>query len=285
MNLVNTPTKNLLMPKEFTLISPLKNKLLLEAFETTSTRKLSLKNLLETLLGDTTQKKQTLLETLLNNPSFKSLTNTQKSLQDLQTILPNLKDIATLKPKELQKLLFNSGIFLESKLQKGEHSLKEDIKAKLLQKEQQLQTSNNPQDKELLKNVQKLLLQIEYFQALNYLSDENYILLPFLWKELKEAKLKIKQKKQNHFFCSIDLELETLSKITINLLLVEEKQLDITLFCDTKKLQEFAQKNFENLKTSLYKEGILLKNFKVSNFPKQTYPQNNTIELGVDIKV
>jgi hypothetical protein len=254
-------------------------------------------SLLDTLLKrsatDTSQNKL-LLELLKNNPTLKSLGNITQTLNDLlrleKGVEKNFTHIKDINPKELEQKLKNSGIFLESNLkntQNPKEVFTNDFKAILLKAHEELSQSPQANKQEILKQINKLLLQIDYHQLVSHLSNASSLYLPYSWDDLQDGHLEIKSAKDDRYFCDIHLKLKSYGKLDLRLVLFEKNQLSINISTQNDSLKSLLQTNMQELKKQLFSVGITPKDIRFVNAVKSDYKQDyhEDVELGFEVKV
>ena len=74
-----------------------------------------------------------------------------------------------------------------------QESLQKDMKALLLGLEKEL--TGTVGNTEVLKAVDKLLVQIDYFQLLSHLSNASCLYIPYAWDQLENGNLSFKKSK------------------------------------------------------------------------------------------
>jgi len=283
-----------------------------------------LKSVMNSLLkqtSDNSSSNKILLNLLKNNPTLKSLGSVSNSVKYLlnaikstqtelrgtlqtteaKTQLPIEKqlknflvDIKNLSEPILKQKIENSGIFLESKLKNANtYNIKElisnDLKSILLQASDEIKNSSNPNKMELLKQVDKLLLQIDYHQLLSHLSNSSSIYIPFAWEQLQEGHIEIKQDKEKKFYCDIDLTLKEYGELNLKLTLYDENQLNIHIYSDSGKLKEMIKENISSLRCALIESQITPREIRLFDTkPSVQSPYENSdkpIDLGFEVKV
>jgi hypothetical protein len=270
-----------------------------------------LKTLLNSLFtASNNQNSQTLLNLLKNNPTFQSLGNlqttlsetTQKletllqhntqhaTLKDLNTVLKNLThNLETIDGKNLHTKLKNSGIFLESHL-KNQEDISFDLKKHLLQAKEVIQTLPHDTHNTLTQSVDKLLLQIDYYQLYSQLQNGATLFLPYSWDLLDDGKLTLKKGSQeDSFICDIELQLKNYQPLELRLAMFEKNQLYITINTQDTTLRSLIQANTQELKTQLAKVNITTKKirFLAQDTRNNPYTQSSyeTPELGFKTRV
>ena len=261
----------------------------------------TLGDILHSLFSDTLQnntQEKNLLDLLKNNPTLKNLTNTQTTLKALIKELPTntqlsttLKqfthNIHTINGKDLHTKLQNSGVFLENKL-KNDTALQNDLKAVLLTAHKEISdTSSMPNKVEILKHIDKLLLQIDYFQLSSSLSNAPTLFIPYSWEQLKEGSITIRKKKKNHHICDIELTLEEYGEIMLRLGLFENTQLYITITTHSTTLKEMILTHIDLLKTQLKTVGLTPKDisFTTPNTQHSYTTAQKNISCGFEVNV
>jgi hypothetical protein len=289
------------------------------AFKETKEFSTLLKNLLKESATSLQAPNKALLELLQNNPSLKNLANATTTLREfealfaksdlqmlaqktpklknLQAFLANLTQNNTIEDEKLlQTKLQNSGIFLESKLKNmltQELSLQKslpqnDLKALLLQSQAEVLQSDIPQKNEMLKQIDKLLLQIDYYQLLSQATQGSALFLPYTFDMLKEGKLTLKKANNKSFFCDIELVLKEYGELSIRLGLFEKNELSIHMFMQDVKLQELLESNLTQLRKNLFDAGLHLKDISFVKKEKTPSPYKQQLqedlELGFEVK-
>ncbi|MBA1438721.1 MAG: flagellar hook-length control protein FliK [Epsilonproteobacteria bacterium] len=288
------------------IILPNSNKALAEVLKDVTPQKLAqltqtkdLTSLLEGLfkgnIADDMQN-ETLIELLKNNPTLKSLGNIKTTMQELlgvlkqqgtaselqkslESMLQNIKDID---PKTLQQKLQNSGIFLESKLKHASDAtlkdiLSNDFKALVLKTQ-----ADTP-----LPQLEKLALQLDYYQLLSHLGNNSALFLPYNFEMLDEGNLTIKKAQQNSFFCDIELTLKKFGSLYVRVGLFEEQYLNINLQTQSEQLKKDLLPHLQELRENLQKAGIIVKGIRfLDNNKRNLYDTPlQDIDLGFEAKV
>jgi len=270
-----------------------------------------LKEVLDTLLQKSSNNqniKQTLLNLLKNNPTFKELSKVKITIQELLKSLKTTKnelpierflkdflvDIKDIDTKKLQISLKNSGIFLESKLKdlKTGQDIKEilsnDMKSLLLKTTKQLADVPLQNKEQILKHIDKLLLQIDYYQVISHLSNSAVTYIPFSWEAVDKGEINIKKDRHKRFYCDIDLTLKEYGEVNLKLILYEQKQLTIHINSDNQDFKNMLQENINLLRKKLIENNIIIKEirfFKKNNIKNYSQDNSEDINMGFEIKV
>jgi polyhydroxyalkanoate synthesis regulator phasin len=220
---------------------------------------------------------------LVKNSVVKDLINvmntpvsTPKEAQSIDKLLKNfLLDIKDLKPDEIKQRLANSGVFLESNVKKSINSptaLKDistnDLKAILAKASEEITKSSHPNKPEILRNIDKLSLQIDQYQLVSYLSNSSSIFLPFSWDQMQEGNINIKNGGNGKFYCDIDLKLKDYGEVKLKLAIYDTNQLDMNVFASNKEFKDIFQENIPSLRSALIDANITPRKLRVHE-PKQ----------------
>ncbi|WP_428739325.1 flagellar hook-length control protein FliK [Sulfurimonas sp.] len=250
---------------------------------------------------------QKLLELLQNNPTLKELGSIKTSMKDFLLLLQNEKqnlpieknlqammgDIKNIDDKVLKAKLENSGIFLESKLKnlnpqdaKIQELLSNDFKAALLKTKQELQNIPFENKIQLLNIVDKLSLQIDYYQLLSHLSNGSAMYIPYQFDALEDGSFSIKKDTNDAYFCDIDLTLKEYGDLHIRLGLFEKKYLNVNISTPNKELKQRLQSALQELKEQLTSTGLSVKDIRFID-PMQTKyaSEDDDIKLGFEVKI
>ncbi|HIP54149.1 MAG TPA: flagellar hook-length control protein FliK [Sulfurimonas autotrophica] len=300
--------------KQFHVILPNTNRALAEVLKSASpdalqklTQSKSLGDILDSLLKHSCEANSTqnrlLLQLLQNNPTLKSLSSANTTLQELIQLLKQdktllslekrleqfLTDIREIKPKELQKKVQTSGIFLESNIKNGQNPKElftSDIKAILLKAQNELHNTSNPQKLEILKTIDKILLQIDYNQLVSHLSNASSFYIPYEWKDLQEGNITIKNAKDEKFFCDIHLNLKSYGELNLRLALFNNNQLSININTKSEELQSLLQKKLPTLKKQLIHGNIIPKEIRFIKIKQNEYDtqKDDSLQMGFEVK-
>ena len=271
-------------------------------------------SVLESLLKNSTNSRlqnQELLQLLKNNPTLKSLgnitttlkefealmqkTQTQdKNLLKLQSLLSDkLTDIKQIDDKTLKQKFQNSGIFLESKLKEttlSKELISNDLKAALNKSIETLQSTTTQNSSEVAKHLDKLALQIDYYQLLSHLSEKSVLYIPYSFDALEDGNISLNSAKNKKFFCDINLKLKEYGTLDLRLGLFEKNQLNINITCQSQKLQDLLQKNIPLLKEQLFAIGLYPQSIQFldpqnEDTALQNYQHSfQDLELGFEVK-
>ncbi|MDF1877571.1 flagellar hook-length control protein FliK [Sulfurimonas sp. SAG-AH-194-L11] len=133
----------------------------------------------------------------------------------------------------------------------------QDLKALLLKAQEEIKNSSSPNKMELLKQIDKLTLQIDYHQLLSQLSNATSLYIPYTWDALEDGNITIKSSKDDRFFTDIELNLKEYGSLKLRLGMFEKNQLNINISAQSKELKKILQENIGTLKRQLIGENIM----------------------------
>jgi hypothetical protein len=216
-----------------------------------------------------------------NFDTLLSLLKASPNLSNISTSFENMfKDMKNLNANILQEQLNKSGIHLESKLSKvaklpkdsllnnPKLDINNDMKTLLLKAQEQLVQKADPASSETLKQIDKMLTQIDFHQLTSLASNSNYVYVPFFWEMLEEGTIDIKESEDEKFYCQINLNLKNLGKVDLMLAIYDENKIDITMKAQKEEFRNLVQENIQELKKSLNSVDLMVSNIKLLDFPK-----------------
>jgi len=303
----NSNNLNILLPNTNKALSLLTNNLTNEDFNFISKDK-DLKSVLYSLLKQTQNDNfinNKLLQLIKNNPTLQSIGEVPNNIKDLLSIikaddkfsnlekvlnsfLTNLNDSTKLGLKEKFE---TSGIFLESKLKdddKIKDILTSDLKAILLNTKNEVSNSATSNQLELSKQIDKLLLQIDYHQLVSHLTDSSSLFIPFSWDLLEKGNIRLKKAQDDKFFCDINLQLKEYGELNLKLTLYDKNKLNIHIYSNHNDFKNLIRDNISNLRSTLINLHIKpneIKMFKIKeNIQTVTYQEiDDNINLGFEV--
>ena len=209
-----------------------------------------------------------------------------------------LVDIKNLDNKLLKTNIKNSGVFLESKLVDAQNQkeidsiISKDLKSLLLKTSQEVQNSSYPNKTELLAQMDKLSLQLDYYQLLSHLSDASSLYLPFSWDDLQEGQMQIKKAKDDKFYCDIELKLKEYGELNIRVVLYDKNQLNLQIHSDNGKFKELIQENISSLRSALIGLNITPREIRIMDMKKAQVKKSGyddsfstNLDMGFEVKV
>lgn len=301
--------QNIILPSTNKALSQVLKEISPQSFNELSKAK-DLSSILNTIFKDSTTNElqnQKLLELLKNNPTLKELGSVKTTMKDFLLLLQNAKqdlpiekhlqsmlgDIKNIDDKTLKTKLENSGLFLESKLKninpqdaKIQELLSNDFKAALLKTKQALENSPLANKTQLLNIVDKLSLQIDYYQLVSHLSNASAMYIPYDFDALEDGSFSIKKDKNDAYFCDIDLNLKEYGELHVRLGLFEKQYLNVNITTQNKELRQLLQSGLKELKEQLNSTGLLIKEIRFMDPGETTYAQEtNELNLGFEVKI
>ena len=232
---------------------------------------------------------------------FQQITLLQSLPPSLQASIQQLLDLVS-KPNQstsgdtLKQRLADSGLFLESKLSLGKStnasSLKSDVKAQILQIQQQVSSIQQQTNSNSLTKLATLLdqalsritvQQIQMFENPNITPLE----LPFERNKASDNDLieirKNEQDEKTSWEAYVDLTLPQ-GLLSVKLKLSEENELDGYVWSETEELKNTVENEISILKDLLLANDLNLNTLLISkNKPKKT--DNSTKMALIDIKI
>ena len=236
-----------------------------------------------------------------NTQDIKLLTNLtqeiKKPMQSIQKTLDSSFDKAlspkdTLFTKEFKAVfdkvqLLNKPQELQNATQTKEQ-LSHDLKATLLKSHEEVTNSNNPQKQEILKAIDKLTLQIDYYQLVSHLSNSSSLYIPYAWDQLEDGNITLKSAKNKKFFCDIELQLKDYGELKLRLGMFEQNQLSINIDTKNEKFRALLKQNIGSLKEQLFSVGIHPQNIhfiEEKTTPTDAYNEyGKNLEMGFEVK-
>jgi hypothetical protein len=164
-----------------------------------------------------------------------------------------------------------------------------DLKSILLKANDEIAKSSHPNQAEILKNIDKLSLQIDYYQLMSHLSNSSSLYLPFSWDELQEGNIKLKKGEEDKFYCDIELKLKEYGELHLRLVLYEENQLNIQIHSDNQEFKNIIKQNISSLRSALIEAHITPREIRILDATKKVVTSaynspNDDINVGFEIK-
>ncbi|QKF82266.1 flagellar hook-length control protein FliK [Halarcobacter ebronensis] len=200
--------------------------------------------------------------------------------------------------KSIDKLetIVNNFIHHQTNTTPAQTNLHNDIKSVLLQMQMELQTKSDSTSNETMKQIDKIVSQIEYHQLYSIVSNSNSVYIPFLWDMLEDGNISMKKIDENKFYCEINLSLKEFGQTQLLLALYDKNKLDLTVYLSKESFKQTFRENSVKLKQALNKVNLIPVNIKIidmqeekeetSKVKKQTdvYNQNSSLNMGIDIR-
>ena len=165
--------------------------------------------------------------------------------------------------------------------------LSNDLKAMLLAAKEEM--ARSPLSSQVSAHVDKLLLQIDYYQLLSHLSNSSCVYLPFAWEEMQEGSIELKKSKEERFYCDIELKLKEWGEVKLRLTLYEQNSINLHLYSDNASFRERVKENIGLLRSALIESNITPREMRVSQMEqkKQSSPyeaHDSKIDIGFEVK-
>jgi len=168
-----------------------------------------------------------------------------------------------------------------------------DIKATLLQVQEQLETKGQDAPKELKAQVEKTLSQIEFYQLSSFCSQSNHTYLPFSWEDMEDGDVKFNSNKKDTFSCHIGLKLKDKGEFKAMLLLDNKNNLNINLNVENSEFKAKLQQNLQLLRQSINDIGLSLESLNVltlqeqvqQTYEQKAYSSGQNLSFGINLKV
>ena len=174
------------------------------------------------------------------------------------------------------------------------HGVKEilshDLKAVLLQASEEIAKSTHPNQNELLKQMDKLTLQIDYYQLMSHLSNATSLYLPLSWEQLEEGNITLNNSDDEKFYCDIDLKLKEYGELKLRLILYDGNQLNLHLFSENATFKQLLQEHMPLLRSALIDAEITPRDIRIVNTAQSTVPTpyekpSEHFNMGFEVKV
>jgi len=216
---------------------------------------------------------------------------------DIKNIIENIKSVIKesdslfSKPAKIifdELSLLNSSNKLSLK-HNIEEILSNDFKSALHKAGDEISKSTMINQSEALKQVDKLLLQIDYYQLVSHLSNSSSLYIPFNWEDMQDGNISIKQAQKGKFYCDIDLKLKEYGELKLRLALYETNQLNIHINSESDELKSIIKENLPTLRKALIDVQITPREIRFFNKSKNNqiaYESNsNNLDIGFEVKV
>ena len=164
-----------------------------------------------------------------------------------------------------------------------------DLKAVLLQANEEIAKSPHANQSEILKHIDKLSLQIDHYQLLSHLSNGSSLYLPFSWEMLEDGNIEIKKSDNEKFYCDIDLKLKDYGELNLKLTLFEKNQLNLHIYSSSEEFKALVKENIPSLRSALIDIQITPREIRVYE-PKKQVPtspylnQDDNFYMGFEVK-
>jgi ElaB/YqjD/DUF883 family membrane-anchored ribosome-binding protein len=175
--------------------------------------------------------------------SIQNLSSSNENLNLHQNINKTIHKLETI----INNLIQNPNNFLP----KESNPIQNDMKALLLQVQAELISKGDSNSQETIKQIDRLITQIEYHQLQSLVSNSNNVYIPFLWDMLDEGSISMKKINEDKFYCEINLSLKEFGETNLLLALYDKNKLDLTIYASKNSFKETLQKSLPKLRSSL----------------------------------
>ncbi len=248
-------------------------------------------------MSDLKQLNQNLTQNNLSTFSNNFSSNLNPLLNNLKDSINNFTNPANINIQNHLSKLVNKVEHIISNIEPEKDikmASKEDMKSVLLQLKDELITKTDAKSNEILKQVDKILTQIDFHQLNSLVSNSNFVYVPFIWEMLEDGSINIKKAEEDKFYCQINLTLKDFGKIDLMLGLYDKNKMDLTIYAQRDHFKTAIKDNIQDLRIALNSVGIIPMNIKLldmnesqndtptSNYINNIFNQN--ITSGIDIK-
>ena len=264
-----------------------------------------LDRIITALLGQAQQFDTASLKTLMTNtqtlldakpPGFMQQMSAAGINDDIRSLLNQLSSLRhqgdALFTKEAAGVMDQLAKFVKPENLSAEQivreSLSKDLKAVLLKLGDEVQRAALPNSPEIMKHVDKLLLQIDYHQLLSHVSNASALFMPYEWGMLEQGSLAFRQGGNDHFYCEIDLQLKEYGQLNLMLELFDRNQLNMRIYTEKEELREVMMERLKELRLALNSVDIMPRQIRFfdQKEEKNRYPgDRGDIDLGFEVKV
>lgn len=259
------------------------------------------KTMPQTIAADRTTVEKTLLQTITPIKTTIEMSILEKILDKkipleikmtIEEIKAAIKDSDQLFSKPLKAILNELLEFKNSAKLSPEQNIKEilsnDLKALLLKAGDEISKSPLSAQSDLLKQIDKLSLQIDYYQLVSHLSNASSLYVPFRWEELQEGNITINKAQKDKFYCDIDLKLKEYGELKVRLAIYEKNQLNIHINSDNEEFKAIMREYIPELRKALIDMQITPREIRFFNKSKVSgtayYNSSEHINMGFEIK-
>ena len=198
---------------------------------------------------------------------------------------PLLDPKTTLLLNKLETLLTPKRLETQSQVKE---IISNDLKAILLQATDEVTKVMSPNQSDLLKQIDKLSLQIDHHQLLSHLSNSSSLYLPFSWDMMQEGNIEIKHDDKERFYCDIDLKLKEYGEVNLKLSIYDNNQLNLHIYSQNDDFKELIKEALPELRAALTQADINPREIRVFEPQKTTTSpydtQGENLYMGFEVK-
>ena len=216
---------------------------------------------------------------------------TTKQLENIKNITDGLKTFQESITITQHKNTLNTNI----------PTLTKDIKAILLKVEDELETAIEQKElsdeqivshKNIKQDVQKVLSQIDMYQLLSYSTDSLHTYLPFIQNEFEDVDINFYHTQDDTITSQINLTLQHFDKLSIYLILDEQKTLTVNISVENQQFKKLIQNSLQTFRQNLNQIGVSIQAVNLFDLKDRTSSELNAytqveeqLDLGVEVKV
>jgi hypothetical protein len=273
--LKNTPTAT-----QFTQLQDISTQLLSQAQSMPNTESKSLVDILQKIFKPLQELEQTL------NIDTKNIKDIKNVTQELKTEITKADPLYSEGVKKATKelLVLNSPQKLSTQ-ENIKEILSNDFKAALHKASEELTKAQTPIQAELTKQIDKLSLQIDYYQLVSHLSDSSSLYIPFSWEQMQDGEISIKHSKDDRFYCDIDLKLKDYGELNLRLTLYDKNQLNIYIKSDSDEFKQIIKEAIPELRRALVDVQITPRDIRVLSKSKEIDSKSVYDEIARDLDI
>lgn len=216
-------------------------------------------------------------------------TELKSIIEEIKTFIKNADPFFSKATKDVFEnlLIFKSPNAL-SKENLIKDILSDDFKAVLHKASEEVSKLTSPNQSDIAKQIDKLTLQIDYYQLLSHLSNSSSLYIPFSWEEMEDGNISINKAQKDKFYCDIDLKLKEYGELKLRLTIYEKNQLNIHVHSDNEGFKNILKENLPHLRRALIDVQITPREIRFFNSSKNsTVVYGDTLDnldIGFEIK-
>ena len=258
-------------PKNILHVKTLHEKVIPEKIvpQTISTdKRLVDKTMLQTIAPNKTISDMSILEKIIDK---KIPLEIKMTVEDIKTAIKESDQLFSKPTKVIlnELLQFKSSVKLSPE-QNIKEILSNDLKAVLHKAGDEISKATIPAGSDLLKQIDKLSLQIDYYQLISHLSNATSLYVPFSWEEMQEGNITIKKAQKDKFYCDINLILKEYGELKLRLTLYEKNQLNIHINSDNEEFKSIMREYIPELRKALIDMQITPREIRFFNKSKSS---------------
>jgi len=207
-------------------------------------------------------------------------------LQDIKTNISKIDPIHSEKIKnvltELTSLNTPAKLSVEQNIKE---ILNNDLKAVLHKASEEVTKLQTPAQADVLKHIDKLNLQIDYYQLVSHLSNSSSLYIPFSWEQMQDGEVSIKHSKDDKFYCDIELKLKDYGELNVRLALYDKNQLNINIYADSNEFKEIMKEAIPELRAALIDIQITPREIRIHEKNQKSTSTSVYNEIAQDLEM